>query len=54
MQWRHQKFLKEEVFVGQRYRRMEDLKSLPVGTKHGFCKGRELKLIVEKYKNLAL
>ena len=26
---RHHKFSKEEVFVGQRYRRMEDLKSLP-------------------------
>ena len=26
------KFSKEEVFAGQRYRRMEDLKSLPVGT----------------------
>ena len=26
MQWRHQKFSKKEVFVGQRYRRMEDLK----------------------------
>ena len=25
-------FSKEEVFVGQRYCRMEDLKSLPVGT----------------------
>ena len=25
-------FSKEEVFVGQRYRRMEDLKSLTVGT----------------------
>ena len=31
MQWRHQKFSKQEVFVGQRYRRVEDLKSLPVG-----------------------
>ena len=29
----HQNFFKEEVFVGQRYRRMEDLKSLlPVCT----------------------
>ena len=26
----------------QRYRRMEDLKSLPVGTEPGFCKGRGL------------
>ena len=31
MQWRHQKFSKEEIFVGQRYW-MEDLKSFPVGT----------------------
>ena len=27
-----QNFSKEGVFVGQRYRRMEDLKLLPVGT----------------------
>ena len=26
MQWRHQKFSKKELFCGQRYRRMEDLK----------------------------
>ena len=26
MQWRHQKFSKKEVFVGQKYRRTEDLK----------------------------
>ena len=26
------KFSKDEVFAGQRYRRMEDLKSLPAGT----------------------
>ena len=26
MQWRHQKFSKKELFVGQRYHRMEDLK----------------------------
>ena len=32
MQSRHQKFSKEKLFVGQRYHRMEDLKSLPVGT----------------------
>ena len=32
MQWRHQKFSKKELFVGQRYRRMEDLKPQPVGT----------------------
>ena len=32
MQWHHQNFSKEELFVGQRYHRMEDLKSLPVGT----------------------
>ena len=31
MQWRHQKFSKEELFVGQRYLTMEDLKSLPFG-----------------------
>ena len=24
MKWRHQNFSKEEVFVGQRYRKMED------------------------------
>ena len=40
--------------MGQRYRRMEDLKSLPVGTEPGFCEGRELKLIVEKRKYLTL
>ena len=32
LEGRHQNFSKEEVFVGQRHRRMEDLKSLPVGT----------------------
>ena len=26
MQWRHQKFSKEEVFVGLSYRKKEDLK----------------------------
>ena len=31
MQWRHQNFSKVEVFVEQRYRWMEDLKSLPAG-----------------------
>ena len=36
--------------MGQRYRRMEDMKSLPVGTSPGFCKGLGLKLIVEKCK----
>ena len=30
MQWRHQKFSKEEIFVAQRYRRMEDLKPWPI------------------------
>ena len=41
--------------MGQRYRRMEDLKSLlPVFTKPRFCKGRGLKLIVEKCKYLTL
>ena len=39
--------------MGQKYRRIEDLKSLPVGPKPGFCKGRGLKLIVEEYKYLA-
>ena len=47
-------FSKEEVFVGQKYRRMEDLKSLPGGKKPGFCKERGLKLIVEKCKYLTL
>ena len=46
MQRRHLKFFKQEVFVGQRYRRVEDLKSLPVG----FCKERGIKLILEKRK----
>ena len=32
MQRRHQNFSKEEVFVGQRYRRMEDLKSLRISS----------------------
>ena len=32
MQWRHQKFSKKELFVGHRYRRMEDLKSWSVVT----------------------
>ena len=50
MLWCHLKFSKEEVFVGQRYHWMEDLKSLPVGTKPGFYKERGLKLIVQKYK----
>ena len=31
MQCHHQKFSKEELFVGQRYHRMEYLKSLPIG-----------------------
>ena len=55
MIWRHQSFSKEEVFAGQRYRRMKDLKSLlPVCTKPEFGKGRGLKLIVEKCKYLTL
>ena len=37
LQWRHQKFSNEEGFVGQRYRRMEDLKSLAAGGYPGFC-----------------
>ena len=37
--------------MGQRYRRMENLKSLPVGTYPGFCKRRGLQLVVEKYKD---
>ena len=32
VQRRHQRFSNEELFVGQRYRRMEDLKSLFIGT----------------------
>ena len=54
VQWRHQNFSKEELFAGQRYHRMEDLKPLLVGTKPGFCKERGLKLIVEKCKYLTL
>ena len=40
--------------MGQRYRRMEDLKSLPIGTQPGFYNGRALKRIglVEKCKYL--
>ena len=44
------KFFQGKVFVGQRYRRMEDLKSLPAGKYPGFCKRRGLKLIVENCK----
>ena len=41
--------------MGQRYRRMEDLKSLlAVCTLPGFWKGRGLILIIEKCKYLAL
>ena len=29
MQWRHQKFSKEELFMRQRYRKMEDQKPRP-------------------------
>ena len=36
------KFSEEEVFVGQRYRSMEDLKPLPVGTYQDFVKGKGL------------
>ena len=54
MQWRHQKFSKDELFVGQIYHRRDDLKLLPVGTWPGFCRGRELKVIVKKYKYLTL
>ena len=54
MQWRHQNFSKEELFVGQRYRRMEDLKLLLVDTLPGFWKERALKLIIEKCKYLTL
>ena len=32
MQWRHQKFSKKELFVGQKYGRTEDLKSWSVVT----------------------
>ena len=54
MKCRHQNISKEEVFVGQRYRKMEDLKSLPVGTYPGFYEERGLKLIVQKRKYLTL
>ena len=48
-------FSKEKVFARQRHCRMKDLKSLlPVCTQSGFCKGRGLKLIVEKCKYLTL
>ena len=39
-------------FCGKKYRKIEVLKSLPVGTQPEFCKGRGLKLIVEKRKYL--
>ena len=44
MQWRHQKFSKEELFVGQRYRRMYDLKPWSgLALNEEFSKGRALK-----------
>ena len=47
-------FPKRNFLGGQRYRRMEDLKSLPVGMQPGFCKERGLKLTAEKCKYLTL
>ena len=39
LQWRHQNFSQEEVFVGQRYRKVEDQKPRPgFGTKPRFCR----------------
>ena len=44
MQRSHQKFSKEELFVGQRYRRMKDQKPWPgLALKREFSKGRGLK-----------
>ena len=44
MQCRHQKFSKEELFVGQRYRRMEDQKPwLVLALNQDFAKRRVLK-----------
>ena len=41
---RHQKFLKEELFVGQRYRRMYDQKPWPgLALNKEFSKGRAFK-----------
>ena len=44
MQGRHQEFLKEELFVGQRYRTMEDQKPWPsLALYQEFSKARRLK-----------
>ena len=43
MQWRHQKFSKKELFVGPKYRRMEDQKPWPgLVLSREFSKGRGL------------
>ena len=47
-------FQTRKFFVGQRYRRIKDLKSLRLAFNPDFAKGRGLKLIVEKYKYLTL
>ena len=51
MQWRHQKISKEELFVGQSYRRMEDHKPWPgLALRQDFAKGKNLKPIVKKQR----
>ena len=42
MQRRHHKFLKEEIFAGQRYRKMEDQTSWPsLAVTQDFAEGKE-------------
>ena len=51
MQWGHQKFLNKEIFVGQRYRRMEDQKpGLGLVLNQDFAEGKGLKLSVRYQK----
>ena len=43
MQWRHQQFSKEVLFLGQRYRRMYDQKPWPgLALNEEFSKGKSL------------
>ena len=53
MQWRHQKFSKEELFEVQRYRRMEDQKPWSgLAFNQNFAEGRGLQPKFKKWKRL--
>ena len=53
LQWRHQKFSKKELFMVQRYRRIEDQKLWPgLAPSEDFAEGRGLEPKIKKSKCL--